>query len=129
MRAFRMIPYLLCVTALAGCVTAGNPHLRSQTPDNIQREITNGATTQAQIRAALGEPTEKTFTDSGNEMWTFRYVRLTPRARTFIPVVNLFSRVADVRTKDLVVLFDKNGVVSKYDLREVQSVVREGIAE
>jgi len=125
----RLTVYLICSTALAGCVASGSPWLRNETDAGIQQEIKQGTTTELQVRATLGEPQWQGFTDNGNEVWTYRYSRSTPRARNFIPIVTLFSRVRDVKSKELVILFTQAGVVSKYDLHEAQSVWRAGIAE
>ena len=128
MGMLRLAASAIGITVLTGCVTSGNPQLRSETNTRIQQQIQQGTTTEFQVRAALGEPQWKTFTADGNEVWTYRYSRSTPRARDFIPIVSLFSRVRDVKSKELVILF-QTGVVSKYDLHEAQSVWRAGIAE
>lgn len=129
MSILRLTVSLIGITALAGCVASGNPWLRTETGASIQQEIKQGTTTELQVRATLGEPEWKGFTDDGNEVWTYRYSRSTPRVRDFIPVVSLFSRVRDVKSKELVILFTKAGVVSRYDLHEADSVWRAGIAE
>jgi len=128
MGILRLTVSLIGIATLAGCVSSGNPRLRPETNTSIQQQIKQG-TTQFQVRAALGEPQWKSFTDSGDEVWTYRYSRSTPRARNFIPVVTLFSRVRDVQTKELVILFTQTGVVSRYDLHEAHTVWRAGIAE
>jgi hypothetical protein len=76
----------------------------------------------------MGDATSITFTDGGNEIWTYKYSRATPQAQSFIPIVNIFSSAADVATKELIVMFDKNNIVSKYSMRETQDVVKRGIA-
>lgn len=128
MGILRLTVSLTCIATLAGCVTAGNPRLRPETDASIQQEIKQGTTTELQVRATLGEPEWKGFTADGSEIWTYRYSRSTPRVRNFIPIVTLFTRVRDVKTKELVILFQA-GVVSRYDLHEAQSVWRAGIAE
>ncbi len=129
MSILRLMVYLICISALAGCVATGNPWLRTENNASIQQEIKQGTTTALQVRASLGEPQWKGFTADGNEVWTYRYSRSRPRARNFIPIVTLFSRVRDVKTKELVILFTQAGVVSRYDLHEADSVWRAGIAE
>ncbi|PWB60130.1 MAG: hypothetical protein C3F18_00085 [Nitrosomonadales bacterium] len=123
---------VLCLTAVAflgGCATAGNEKMKDQNQSSMQQKITEGKTTKAEVQAAMGDANTVSFTDSGNEIWTYKYSRATPQLQSFIPIVNLFSRGADVNTKELVVLFDKNNVVSKYTMRETNDVVKSGIAQ
>jgi hypothetical protein len=47
------------------------------------------------------------------------HARATPKAVNFLPVARWFASGADVKTKDLAVLFDKSGTVGKYAMREV----------
>jgi hypothetical protein len=39
MGILRLTVYLICITALAGCVTAGHPRLRPETDASIQQKI------------------------------------------------------------------------------------------
>ncbi|SFO03885.1 outer membrane protein assembly factor BamE domain-containing protein [Nitrosospira briensis] len=115
------------VTLLAGCATAGNEKLKDHTQSTISQRITEGRTTKNQVIAALGQPSVVSFTDAGNEIWTYKHARATPQAQNFIPLVGLFSSGADVKTKELVVMFNKDEVVSKYTMRETDEVVKSGL--
>ena len=119
---------LITTIILVGCTTVGNEKMKNQTQSSIQQQITEGKTTKTEIQSLLGNAANVSFTDAGNEIWTYRYSRATPQAINFIPVVSLFTRGADVTTKELVVMFDKNNLVSKYTLREVTDVVKSGLA-
>lgn len=81
------------------------------------------------VQTSLGNATSVSFTDAGNEIWTYKYERASPQADAFIPIVSLFSRSVDVKTKELIVMFDKSKVVSKFNMREVNNVVKAGIAQ
>ncbi|MEI8324608.1 MAG: hypothetical protein WCH44_04450 [Betaproteobacteria bacterium] len=116
------------VACLGGCATSGNEHLKDQTSSTIHDSIFEGVSTKDSIRASMGEATTVTFTDGGNEVWTYHYARSVPQLHSFIPYVNLVSSVADVKSKELVVMFDKNNVVAKYVMREVSSVKKVGLA-
>lgn len=120
---------ILLLLSLSGCATVGNESLKNQTASSVQQTLTQGQTTREQLRAALGDPSSVSYTDSGMEIWTYQYARSVPRAQSFIPVVNLFSAAADVKTKQLVVLLDQQGVVAKYAMRESDTVARRGIVE
>ena len=116
------------VALLAGCATSGNEKLKDHTQSSISQQIMEGKTTKNEVTASLGQPTGVTFTDAGSEIWTYRHARATPQAQNFIPFVRLISSAADVKTKELVIMFDKNDVVSKYTMRETEGVVKTGIA-
>jgi outer membrane protein assembly factor BamE (lipoprotein component of BamABCDE complex) len=120
---------LIVATALSGCATAGNEKMKDQTQSTIQQQITEGKTTKAEVQAALGNATTVSFTDAGNEIWTYQYSRATPQVQNFIPIVDLFIRSIDVKTKELVVMFDKNNIVSKYTMREINQVVKSGLTQ
>ncbi len=128
MKLATLIISVAAVALLGGCATSGNEHLKNQTSSTIHESIFEGVTTKDLIRASMGEATTVTFTDGGNEVWTYRYDRSVPQLHSFIPYVNLVSQVADVKSKELVVMFDKNNVVSKYVMREVSSVKKIGLA-
>ncbi|MDN5752210.1 MAG: outer membrane protein assembly factor BamE [Nitrosospira sp.] len=116
------------VALVAGCATSGNEKLKDHTQSTISQQITEGRTTKNQVIAALGQPSVVSFTDAGNEIWTYKHARATPQAQNFIPLVGLVSSGADVKTKELVVMFNKHDVVSKYTMRETEEVVKSGLA-
>jgi outer membrane protein assembly factor BamE (lipoprotein component of BamABCDE complex) len=112
---------------MTGCVSIGNQAIKNETQQTIQSKIVEGKTTKEQVRAALGEATSVSFTDSGNEIWTYTYTHSSPKAQDFIPIVNIFTQGSDQTTKQLIVMFDKNEVVSKYTMRTSQNEVHAGL--
>lgn len=116
--------------AIAGCAgTAGNQKLSEHSQETIAQNIVVGKTTQAQVKSLLGEPTALTYTDGGNEIYTYTFARATAQGVNYIPVINLFARGFDVNTKKLVILFDANKVVGKSNMSESQSETKGGIAQ
>lgn len=113
---------------VAGCASGGNERLRDQTQASVSQKITEGKTSRAEVKDTLGEATSVSFTDNGSEIWTYKHARATPKAQNFIPVVSLFSRGADVKKKELVILFDKDGIVNRYSMRETNEEVKSGLA-
>jgi outer membrane protein assembly factor BamE (lipoprotein component of BamABCDE complex) len=116
------------VALLAGCATSGNEKLKDHTQSSISQRITEGKSTKNEVTAVLGQPTSVSFTDGGNEIWTYKHARATPQAHSFIPILGLISSGADVKTKELVLMFNKDGVVTKYTMRETEEVVKSGLA-
>lgn len=114
---------------LTGCVTTGNERMKGQTQESVASKIVEGKTTKAEIIAAYGDATAVTFTDSGNEVWTYTYTRAVPTAQTFIPIVGIFAGGANTTTTGLVILFDRAGIVSKYTMRESHGVMKRGVAQ
>lgn len=128
MKTIDTIVSLLMVVILTACATAGNKQMEHQTESSVSQVIKEGKTTKSQINAQFGNATTTSFTDSGNEIWTYRHTRAVPHARNFIPFVGIVSSGADVVTKELVIMFDKEGVVSRYTMKETEEIVNSGIA-
>lgn len=121
--------FLVCAIALtvAGCASIGNENLRNESQASIEQKITKGKTTKAEVSAALGSPDETSFTDSGNEIWKYRHVVSTIKASSLIPVVSLFAAGSDQDKKEVVVLFDKTGIVTNYTFSATKGEVRQGV--
>jgi outer membrane protein assembly factor BamE (lipoprotein component of BamABCDE complex) len=101
--------------------------LKDENEKSVAARIIEGKTTKQQTQAMYGQPTHTTFTDGGNEIWTYRYAYTTPRAVNLVPIVGIFAGGADVLAKELVVMFDKNDVVARFSLRESQQEVARGV--
>lgn len=116
------------VAVLAACASAGNMKMKDESQATVYGRVVEGKTTQAEVQAAYGLPTNKSFTDAGNEIWTYDYAYATPKAVNFVPIVGIFAGGADVTKKQLVVLFDKTGVVVRRTYTESQQEVVRGQA-
>lgn len=90
----RALALALLLTAAAGCVTLGENF-----PSASTAKIEKGVSTKKQIRRAFGEPF-RTGVDNGFESWTYVYNRWTPFGKT--------------RSKDLYIVFNKDGTVRAY---------------
>jgi outer membrane protein assembly factor BamE (lipoprotein component of BamABCDE complex) len=101
--------------------------IKNTTKDSIYAQVVEGKTTQADVQQTYGVPTAKTFTDGGNEIWTYDYAYATAKGINFVPIVGLFTGGADVEKKQLVVMFDKDGVVSRRVFSESQQEIRRGV--
>lgn len=117
----------LAACLLTGCASVGNVALKKETAETIATKIVKGTTTQAEVRAALGSPDSTNFTDSGNQIWRYTHTQSKAMGRNFIPYANLFSSGANVESKELVIFFDKDGVVQNYSMEESKSQVKQGI--
>lgn len=117
----------LAACLLTACASVGNVALKNETSETISTKITKGQTTQADVRALLGSPDSTNFTDSGNQIWRYSRSESKAMGRNFIPYANLFSSGANVESKELVIFFDKDGVVQNYSMEQSKSQVKQGI--
>ena len=94
-RAVFSIIFLFAISVLlSACFTVGKSF-----PDYAVPDIKIGKTTESEIRKLFGSPW-RTGMDDGDRTWTYGYYR--------------YSLFKAAKTEDLVVRFDKDGVVSSY---------------
>lgn len=119
---------LFCALLMTGCVTSGNIAMKEQTQQSIDSAIQKGKTTKQEVTQKFGSADAVSFTDSGNEVWTYRHSKSKPMARNFIPY-NFFSLGDNTKTKELVILFDTKGVVTNYTFRETANQSKYGVMQ
>ncbi len=113
----KRIALMCCVAFLAvGCASTGNKVLKNETSQSVAQKIIKGKTTKDQVRAMFGDPMTTSFTDSGNEIWKYEFVKAHAKAVNFIPLVSLFKSGSTGKKKELVVFFDQQGVVQRYSM-------------
>jgi len=117
---------IVMMTALCGCVGAGNQVLKKENDASVSQKIVDGKTTKSEIKSMFGDPNETSFTDGGNEIWKYTYAYATPKAVDFVPIVGIFAGGADVDKKELVLLFDKNDLVTKHTMNVSNEGVKHG---
>lgn len=123
----KTIAVALVATLLTACASMGNTALKQETATSIAGKITKGQTTQSQIREVLGSPSSTDFTDSGNQIWRYSYAQSKAMGRNFIPYANIFSSGSNIESKELVVFFDKDGVVQNYSMEESKTQSKQGL--
>ena len=105
---------------LMGCANEGSTVLKEVSEAEAQSKITVGKTTRAEVRAMFGSPLETKYTDSGLEIWTYQYDDTTAlNAETMASVIFTLGLAGTKQTgdrKELVVLFDENNVVKRYNM-------------
>lgn len=122
------VALLFCALLMTGCVTSGNVAMKEQTQQSIDSAIQKGKTTKQEVTQKFGSADAVSFTDSGNEVWTYRHSKSKPMARNFIPY-NFFSLGDNTKTKELVILFDTKGVVTNYTFRETANQSKYGVMQ
>jgi hypothetical protein len=113
-----------------GCVSkSGNMELERATPTSLDAVIKRNVTTSADIKNYLGHPLRIEHDAIGHEMWTFEFNKTDVKARTFIPIANLFSSEIDKTKKTLVITFDAHNYVSEYTISETEQKNKAGLLE
>jgi outer membrane protein assembly factor BamE (lipoprotein component of BamABCDE complex) len=118
MTVYKTLAAVTFLVLMTGCASVGNETLRAESETSVQKKITEGKTTKAEVRSMFGSPLKTTFTDGGLELWTYEFSKVSADAVSFIPIVNMFGATSSGTKKELVVLFDKGGLVQRYSMSE-----------
>jgi len=111
---------------LAGCASSGNEVLEEATAESMAEVLVVGMD-KSEVRAELGDPLSVGFTDSGNEIWNYEFMRSQMTAQSFIPYANLLSSGADGTRKQLAIFFDQSGKLRNFSMTESDVKSRSGI--
>ncbi|MET3133076.1 hypothetical protein AAKU55_003358 [Oxalobacteraceae bacterium GrIS 1.11] len=105
------IAALACLAAWQG----GAPRM-----EPARHDIIVGKTTKADLDLAFGPATSVSL-DSGYEVWIYRHKEETGGFARHLPLLGNSALFAPHRKREVVVLFQPNGVVKKYRVHESQS--------
>ena len=117
----------LIMVSFLGCASVGNETLRTESEASVQKKMIEGKTTKSEVRTMFGSPLKTSFTDSGLEIWTYEFSKVSADAVSYIPIVNLFGATASGTKKELVVLIDKAGVVQRFSMSESDVKQKTGV--
>jgi outer membrane protein assembly factor BamE (lipoprotein component of BamABCDE complex) len=112
---------------LVACASVGNETLRAESEKSVQSKMVEGKTTKAEVKSMFGSPLKTSFTESGMEIWTYEFSKVSADAVSFIPIVNLFGATASGTRKELVVLIDKAGTVQRFSMSESDVKQKTGV--
>ena len=118
MKALKYTSIGIVALALLGCASTGNETLRTESEASVQNKMVEGKTTKSEVKAKFGSPAKTSFTDGGLEIWTYEFTNVSADAISYVPIVNMFGGSASGVKKELVVLFDKSGVIQRYSMSE-----------
>ncbi|SIO08173.1 hypothetical protein [Vannielia litorea] len=118
---------LAALLALAGCDSTGNQGISQETEESVQTKLTEGVTTQAEVRQMFGAPGNVSFSSGGHDIWSYDYSEMKQSALNYIPYVNQLGSSAKGTRKQLVILFNARKVVRRYTLMESEVVERSGL--
>jgi len=112
---------MLCVLVV-GCASYGKK-IDLSSVDKIQK----GVTTEAQVKAMLGNPMSVGITAEGKKFMMYMYTQSQTKASTFIPIVGAFVGGADTQTQTLQIWVDENDVVTTYTYNTSNSELNTGL--
>ena len=105
---------------LAGCAGTGNESLKNATESQVKKQISIGVTTKDQVQAMFGSPIKTSYTDNGSLIWTYQFDDTTALTPQTVGSIIFTWGLAGTKTKgtrnELVVLFDENNVVKKFNM-------------
>jgi glycine betaine/choline ABC-type transport system substrate-binding protein len=119
--------FLAVVVLMGGCASTGNQTLKTETEISVGSKIVVGETSAAEIKSMFGSPFESSYTDGGLQIWKFRLDDMNADAVNFIPVVNLFGSSMSGKRKELVILFDDEDVVKRFNMSESDVQTKTGL--
>jgi len=111
-----------------GCASSGNEVLKVHDAATVDRSVVDGQTTREEVQKTYGQPTRVSFLNEKNEMWTYTWAHAAAQGQNFIPIVGAFTRAYDVRSKELVVVFNEKNVVVRHAMTDNTKVVKTGLA-
>jgi outer membrane protein assembly factor BamE (lipoprotein component of BamABCDE complex) len=117
----------MALAVLTGCASVGNETLRAESESSVQKKISEGKSTKSEVRSMFGSPMKTSFTDGGLEIWTYEFSKVSADAISYVPLVNLFGASASGTKKELVILFDKSGLVQRYSMSESEVKQKTGV--
>ena len=122
---------LLSSIALSGCVNYGNTSIESATTASVAAELSIGQTTKAEVEATYGSPYETDFTDSGLMTWTYLFDESNAwtieTVGSAVLTEGALGGKANGTRSELVILFDENDVVMRFNFSKSPYEVSTGI--
>ena len=122
-----LLAILAAGLVVSGCASVGNETLRAESESTVKGKMVEGKTTKAEVKSMFGSPMKTTFTDGGLEVWTYEFSKVSADAVSFIPIVNLFVATASGTKKELVAMFETNGVLKRYAMSESDVKQKTGV--
>ena len=114
--------FTLCISliAITGCANSGNKSVKNVTQQQVEQTVVEGKTSKQEIQRMFGAPIETSYTDSGLLIWKYRYddtsmLNLETIASVYF-TLGLAGTKSEGTRNELVVLFDENDIVRKFNM-------------
>ena len=120
MKKFSLLVVLGFTILITGCANSGNKSVKGVSQTQVEQVIVIGETTKQNIQTVFGAPLETTYTDSGLLIWKYQYDDTSMLNLETVASVYLTLGLAGTKSKgtrnELVVLFDENDIVKKFNM-------------
>ena len=110
-----LISSMIAATLVAGCASTGNKVLKNETQATVGEKLTPGML-KADVQNIFGEPLDISYTDSGNEIWKYKFTKTKMKAKSFIPYYGILDNGSKGDAKTLVIFFDDDGKLVKHTM-------------
>ena len=112
----------VCLWSLIGCANTGSVILKDINEAEVSSKISAGKTTREEVRATFGSPLETTYTDGGLEIWKYEFEDISHFTKETVASAVLTLGLAGGKSKgtvkELIVLFDDDYVVKRFNMSE-----------
>lgn len=122
----KFVAGFIALSIVTGCVSSGNAALKDQTNETMRQRLAEGMS-QNEVRAAIGDPFNVSYTDGGLEIWNYEYIEGQMTAQSFIPIASMFSSGVEGKKKQLVILFDEDAKVKRFTMSDSDYESKSGI--
>ncbi len=119
----KSIVIAVAALALSACASSGV----RVTNDQLS-QFKEGQTTKQEVLAALGQPTMTMRNADGTTMIMYTYAEARTRGSTFIPIVGAFAGGVDTRSNNVMLTFDRQGILQNTSSSSSEYGTATGIA-
>lgn len=118
---FSRLLLLTSICLLTACAM-GNTSIANEDNSTLQQTVVVGKTTQSEVFQLFGEPSIKTQSSDGTEIWFYSMANL--KLRTLIPFADIIAGGSSTESKELTIRFRDRVVVSR-ELSNRKDVLRD----
>ena len=120
MNKIRLLVVLTSCLLITACANTGNQSVKNITKADVESSIIVSQSTKAQIESKFGAPFESSYTDGGLMIWKYRYDDTTAFTAETVGSTILTLGLAGTKSEgtrtELVILFDENDIVKRFNL-------------
>lgn len=109
----------LLAALLSGCATTAAPSGAREVLQNPAGSLVVGSTSRADVQSKLGKADEVHDDEDGGQVWVYRDTIEVPMLLSLVPILGDIADGAALlhKKRELIVSFDRGGVVRKWKLR------------
>ncbi len=110
---------LVLLGLLGACATTSAPPGAKEVLKNPAASLVVGSTSKAQVASRLGKADEVHDDDEGGQVWVYRDTVEVPMLLSLVPILGDIADGAAMlhKNRELIVSFDRSGIVRKWKLR------------